>query len=243
MHKHVKFHLPGVILYVFHGGFVCGFSFLMFDKCFPGFFTANLVLFTYDVIALRGLDTAALLKLYAVVLAFVGGGLGSLVMNNYRERKLLPYQSLWRMAFIETLLMLVFATGAAIYQYHGAPKSDWLVYLLAAGVFFSGGWQYQSVSSWNNVPFRSNMMSGNMHALSASIFNALWLRVTGRHMENPEEFRVELSRVSIILGFALVFMIGAAVCFFVAPALQFYCGIINVLTCGAATLCGKLLDT
>jgi len=242
MKKHVKFHLPGVILYVFHGGFVCAFSFLMFDKCFPGFFTANLVLFTYDVITIRGLEPAALLKLYAVLLAFVGGGIGSVVMNKYRERNLLPYQSLWRMAWIETICMAVFAIGAAIYQYHGAPKSDWLVFLLASGVFFSGGWQFQAVSSWNDVPFRSNMMSGNLHALAASIFNAVWLRLTGRHRETPEEFRAELRRGRIILGFALVFMVGAAVCFLVAPQLQFYCGFINVFTCGTATLCGKLLD-
>lgn len=242
MQRHVKFHLPGVVLYVFHGGFVCAFSFLMFDRCFSGFFTANFVLFAYEVVTNSGLDSASLLKLYAVLLAFVGGGLGSLVMNKYRKRGLLPYQSLWRMAFIETCCMVVFAIAAAIYQYNGAPKSDSLVFLLASGVFFSGGWQFQAVSSWNNVPFRSNMMSGNMYALSASMFNAIWLRITGQHRETPEEFYAELHRGGIILGFAAVFMVGAAVCFFVAPALQFYCGFINVFTCGTATLYGKLLD-
>ena len=231
-----KKHLPGVALYVFHGGFVCGFSFLMFDKCFPGFFTANLVLFTHDVIVQGRLSSEALLKLYAVALAFLGSGLGSVVVSRYNRQKLQPSQILWRMALIETLLMAVFAVCLSIYQYHGAPHNEWVVFLLSFGVFFSGGWQFQSVSNWNGVPLRTNMMSGNMHALSASIASAAWMWVRGRHHETPEEFRREIKYVGSIFGFAVVFMIGAAACFVVAPYLGFYCAIINVVTCSLAVL-------
>lgn len=238
MHVYVKRHLFGVMLYVFHGGFTAAFSFLMFENCFPGFFTGNFILFTYDVVTAGRLDAEAMLKLYAVLWAFIGGGIGSIVFNIYCKRCLPPHVVLSKMATVETLLMLIFAVFGIIYQNYFPLKSNTYIFLLSTPVFFSGGWQFQTVSNWNKIPLRTNMMSGNIMSLSATLFSAIWMRIQGEHRTLAGEFYNNLRRTAIVMCFALIFVLGAAAAFVIVPKIEFYAGIIMTFTCFLTVLTG-----